>query len=305
MIQDKIALLMAETGCDQSEAELALEMCGYEVEQAVKAIPRLHKNIVVLKGRFVCPEQSWHGLLLVILNVKARALVRCRAVLSYNPAVCAVPLEKDWFEFEKALYACRLWEGSLPPESLEVEKAVAARCRAGFDDSEEAARPELAAAVRGALRAPVDLKLKRDVLDLGQFQSINDTPVPGKPARRAPGRDEDLILKIGLEEDAGGVAAAELHAGDVVGALIADNRDIGRYLSLLFGGHSEKGPVPVLAPVEAIESSAEGALVRVRFSLGVAGDAILPLEGRYKLHRAAAAGGEESPWWKRFLIGGA
>ena len=117
MIPDNIALLMAETGCDQAEAELALEMCGYEVELAVKAIPRLLKNIVVLKGKFIAPELNQFGLLLVILNIKTRKLVRSRAVLSYNPAVYAVSLDRDWFEFEKHLYGCRLWEGSLQTES--------------------------------------------------------------------------------------------------------------------------------------------------------------------------------------------
>ena len=194
MIQDKIALLMAETGCDQGEAELALEMCGYEVEQAVKAIPRLHKNIVVLKGKFIHAEQNQFAVLLVILNAKSRTLLRSRAVLSYNPAVYGIPLDKDWFEFEKSLYACRLWEGSLQTESLEIEQALASHFRstemtAPFDPAD--ASPDAAAAavsgvLKGLLRCQnLELKLKKDVLDLGQFQSLRNDP-GAAPAGSSP-----------------------------------------------------------------------------------------------------------------------
>src|SRR5439155_6607012 len=98
---------MEETGCDQGEAELALEMCGYRVEEAVKTIARLLRNIVVIKGKFMHPDSSQFGLFLIILNIKALDLLRCRAVLSFNPEVYSVGLEKGWFEFEKFLYGCR------------------------------------------------------------------------------------------------------------------------------------------------------------------------------------------------------
>lgn len=309
-MQDKISLLMTETGCDQGEAELALEMCGYEVEQAIKAIGRLHKNIVVFKGRFSCPEQTQFGLLLIILNLKSRSLVRCRAVLSFNPAVFTLPLEKDWFEFEKQLYACRLWEGSLPPESLEIERALTASLRGGgavFEPGEEAlgaASDEILGALRAALRCGGgEVKLKRDVLDMGQFQSLRtDAGGPASRRRQPVARDEEiLVLKAALEESPDGVPAAELRSGDVVEALIVDNRDIGLYLARLFGGHSERGPVPVMAPVEAIESTEDDVLVRVRFSSGVAGDAQLRREGRYRAHRAPSPQEAPASWWRRFF----
>ena len=73
-MQDKIALLMEETGCDRGEAELALELCGFELEAAVKAIPRLLKNILVLKGRFFDPEQPRFAALLAKLDEIIKAL---------------------------------------------------------------------------------------------------------------------------------------------------------------------------------------------------------------------------------------
>ena len=327
MIPDKISLLMEETGCDQGEAELALEMCGYVVEEAVKAIPRLHKNIVVFKGRIVQPEQNLFGLLLVILNVKSRAVLRTRAVLSYNPAVCAVSLEKDWFEFEKYLYGCRLWEGSLPTESLEIEQAVAGHLRSGAEAGLFDAQPsgadrvqaELAGVLKQLLRSGrLELRLKKDVLDLGQYHSLR---APSGIGERQPSRggvpwradggpqpDELLVLKVTLESDPAGMPAAELRAGDLVAATITDTRDIAKYLAKFFGGHSDQGPVPVPAPVEAIEAAPAPAagepqalLVRVRFSAGVCGDAEVASQARLRAVRKAPGMPEKISWWQRFL----
>ncbi len=327
MIPDKIALLMEETGCDQGEAELALEMCGYVVEEAVKAIPRMHKNIVVFKGKIVQPEQNLFGLLLVILNVKSRAVLRTRAVVSYNPAVCAVSLEKDWFEFEKYLYGCRLWEGSLPTESLEIEQAVAGRLRSGAESGLFDAQPsgtdkvpsELTGVLEKVLRSGrLELRLKKDILDLGQFHSLRAPSGSGErqPAKvgaswRAgggPQPDELLVLKVALESDPAGMPAIELRAGDLVAATITDNRDIAKYLAKFFGGHSDQGPVSIPVPVEAIESASASAagepqalLVRVRFSAGVCGDAEVASQACLRSIRRAPGMPEKISWWQRFF----
>ncbi len=325
MIPDKIVLLMEETGCDRGEAELALEMCGYVVEEAVKAIPKLHKSVVVFKGKLIDSEQNLYGLLLAVLNTKSRAVLRCRAVISFNPAVCAVSLEKDWFEFEKHLCGCRLWEGSLPNESLELEVAVANHLRssaaAGHFDSQpggtETVQADLAELLRRSLRTrALELKLKKDVLDMGQFQSLQPAAARLDRVRpavvRGPWLDELLILTVNLEQDPDGMPAAELRAGDMAAACIADDRDIAKYLAKFLGGHSEKGPAPIPALVEAIEAAPAGGasaespalLVRVRFSAGVCGDAEVPAAQRLRVVRAALDIPEKSPWWQRFFGGG-
>ena len=312
-MKDKIELLMEETGCDRGEAELALEMCGYEVEEAVRQIPRLLRDICALKGKFVLPQANQHGLALVVLNLRSRKVLRSRAVLSYDPAVCAIGLEEEWFAFEKHLYGCRLWDGSLPSESLEVEQRLIAHFRAAppevFDRLREmpsaAASEMLAAPLRGYFHDPgLSLKLKKDILDLGQFQSLRKAPAPNarrdKPAPRATPEDL-LVLKIALEEDAEGVPASELRAGDLVSARIVDGRDIAQYLARLFGGLTAQGPVPIEAPVEAIESVAGGVLVRARFAVGVAGDGIVPGERRLRASRGGGHGRGDGSWWKRFF----
>ena len=305
---------MEETGCERGEAELALEMCGYDVEEAVRQIPRLLKDICALKGKFVRPAQNQHGLLLIVLNLKTRAVLRSRAVMSYDPAVCAIDLKVDWFFFEKHLYGCRLWDGSLPAESLEIEQGLAAYFRAAAPEVFERLRApassddevEVLAAMRAHFRdTGLSLRLKKDILDLGQFQTLRKGPVPAarKPAPRGAHVEDLLVLKISLEEDAEGLPAAELRAGDTVFARIADGRDIAQYLARLFGGLTASGPVPIEAPVEAVESSPAGTLARVRFAIGVAGDAVVPSDLRLKAARGAVHGHGDGSWWHRFFKG--
>lgn len=316
-MKDKIDLLMEETGCDRGEAELALEMCGYEVEEAVRQIPRLLRDICALKGKFVLPSANQHGLVLVVLNLKSRKVLRARAVMSFDPAVCAIGLDEDWFAFEKHLYGCRLWDGSLPAESLEIEQRLAAHFRAAPPEEFDALRQldgegaveTVAAPLRAYFRDPrLSLRLKKDILDLGQFQSLRKAPAPSarrdKPAPRAAPPPEDLlVLKIQLDEDAEGVAASELHAGDLVSARIVDGRDIAQYLARLFGGLTASGPVPIEAPVEAIESVEGGVLVRARFAVGVAGDGVVPADRRLRAARGGAHGRGDGSWWRRFFKG--
>jgi hypothetical protein len=309
-MQDKIALLMEETGCDRGEAELALEMCGFEVEEAVKAIPRLLRNIAVVKARFAHPDLDKFGLLLAILNTKSGAVLRVRAVLSFNPAVYAVSLDKDWFEFEKHLYGCRLWDGSLPGESFDIEKRLALH----FGDAAAVAKlarestAEVSARVstllQEAFRArPKNLQVVREILDVGQFNLRSEHDPARKPASKQRRDDELLVLKVALDEDPAGVGPRELRAGDLVSVRITDQRDIAQYLAKLFGGHSEGGPVSIPAPVEAIEADPDKVLTRVRFSVGVAGDALTKPDKKVKVSRGAARAAEQKSWWQRFFRG--
>ncbi|MDE2236956.1 MAG: hypothetical protein KGK30_03615 [Elusimicrobia bacterium] len=309
-MDDKIALLMEETGCDRREAELALEMSGFQVEEAVKAIARSLRNIAVLKGKFIHSGDQF-GLFLTVANLKSGGLLRSRAVLSFNPAVYAAGLERGWFEFEKHLYGCRLWEGSLQAESLEIERRLAAhfRKRAATErlgrEDERALAEEIGAVLTGLFKAPpIRLQLKREILDLRQFHALNPNPDRASVSRvAASSREEMLVLKVSLEEQEDGVPAWRLRTGDIVAAKITDGRDIAQYLAKLFGGYSPLGPVSVAVPVEAIESAPDLVLARVRFSVGVRGDATIERDRRLRVARLAEAegGSEAMPWWKRIF----
>lgn len=317
-IKDKVSLLIEETGCDRSEAELALELCGYDLESAVKAVPRLFQNIAVLKARVRAVDEALYGLLLVILNLKERALLRARAVVSHNPAVFATDIEQHWFDFEARLYACRLWVGTVQELSQDVEQVLCA-----YFASEEARSfyqertggvggkglEALKTALSAKLGSTVDLGVHQDVLDMGQFQEVRPRPgesEPGKPGKRTsrgqsgPGLGPGgmLVLAVDFEKDAQGVPAKQLCAGDLVYTTISDARDIAQYLSKLFGSRSEEGVSPLPVPIEAIEKDAQGGVaIRVRFSAGVCGDLVVDGEERLR----AVPRPSNLPWWKKIF----
>ncbi|MBI4346812.1 MAG: hypothetical protein HY553_08145 [Elusimicrobia bacterium] len=307
-MRDKIDLLMQETGCEQGEAELALELCGYEVEKAVAAIPRLFQNIGVLKAKFHEPAESLYGLMLVILNLRDQSLLRARFVVSYNPAVYATSLEQGWFDFEKYLYACRLWDGSLQSLSQELEQLAGAffaspEAAPFYSESADASLESGVAGLRAALgrrfsREGLRLVARRDVLDMGQFQQLGTASRPSRPRPRRHALGGSLILRIALEPQADGLPAGELRAGDLVYVTITDHRDIAQYLARLFG--PSDAPGTLLVPVEAVETGPKGEVgVRVRFSLGVCGDVNLPPDIRLKVVRRNTP----RPWWKKLFQG--
>ncbi|MFH2203766.1 MAG: hypothetical protein ABIJ96_11665 [Elusimicrobiota bacterium] len=316
--QDKVALLIEETGCDRGEAELALELCGFDLESAVKAIPRLFQNIVVLKARIRAVEVSRYGLLLVILNLKEKSLLRARAVVSHNPAVFVSELDQHWFDFEARLYACRLWVGTVQEESQSVEHLLssyfASPEAANFYNERSDYTHDDFAVLRTALSAKlgsaVELFAQQDLLDMGQFREVRprgEASGGGKGAKRksrSKGTQRQvpggmLVLDVDFEHDeAGGTPAASLSAGDLVYTRISDTRDIAQYLSKLFGSRSEEGGSPLLVPVEAIEKDELGRMtIRVRFSAGVCGD--LTVSGTTMLKAVPRL--SNMPWWKKIF----
>ncbi|MBI3299712.1 MAG: hypothetical protein HYZ75_16215 [Elusimicrobia bacterium] len=306
MNKDKVALLMEETGCDRSEAELALQLCAYDLESAVQAVPRLFQHVVIFKGRFRAARESLYGLWLAVLNLKERRLLRARAVASYNPAVYASELDIHWFDFEGRLYACRLWAGTAQALSQDVEAALAAvfdspEAKTFYEEGKRFSGGDfdsLRAAVSKALGGQVELDARQDVLDLGQFREVRPAAAPpARPRSRRGARGGLLVLHIALEPDPQGVPAEELRAGDLVHASINDARDIAQYLAKLFGGRDENGPAPIVAPVEALERTDGKVALRVRFSAGVCGDVELPGALKVRIARRPS----RSPWWKRFI----
>ena len=318
-MQDKISLLMEETGCERGEAELALELCGYDVENAMQVALRLSQNIAVFKGRLRCPQECVYGLWLVILDLKTRALLRARAVVSYNPAVYASDLDAHWFDFEGRLYACRLWAGALQNLSQEVEQALSAafaspEFRGYFQEGASLQAKDLEplkTVLRGPLGASVDLQVNQDILDMGEFREVrphDDRPGGRKPRRPRASRERSqgpgagpggiLVIQVALDPDPVGTPCSGLSAGDMVYATINDQRDIAQYLSKLFGARSEEGVRPLLVPVEAIEKQDSGVVtIRVRFSAGVCGDVTMPGDLRLK----AVQRPPRAPWWKKIF----
>ncbi|MBI4054541.1 MAG: hypothetical protein HY402_00250 [Elusimicrobia bacterium] len=312
MAEDKAALLMEETGCERGEADLALELAGYDLEQASRKITQLLKNIVVLKVKFRQEEPPRYGLLIVFLNLKKNRTVRLKTVVSYNPLVHESQLDMEWFDFEKHLYGWRLKQGALQDLSQRLEHQWlryldfrAAELIRRLKPVQESELHAFFVEASSGFFPPAGLRFQFCVqeLYLGQFQSMRGEVRPGNvPTDREPpadwNRPESLVLRVALEGDSqGGIPCQALSPGDMVSVQIIDGRDIAQYLARLLGGRNAEGLVPFSAPVERVFLRGEEVDVQVRLSPALTGESLLPPDLKIKVleHK------EPEAWWKRFF----
>jgi hypothetical protein len=310
VLQDKIRLLMEETGCDQGQAELAMASAGYDVEKAIRTIESLLRNIMAVRAKFIFPDRNIYGLLIFIADTKRESFYRLRAVVSYNPALYETPLDVDWFDFERRLYAFRLWEGTLQQMTQELEPVLLERLEKEEggrvyavlrDGSDEELRERLHHVLAGYYPGTrLELAVLREELNLEQFRRLkpqNDTseaaPRPGTLASPAHG---NLQLEVHLQQDADGIPARDVQAGDSVYVLLTDARDIAQYLSKLLGGRQGEAVRPLVAPVEEVVREKGMVSFRIRLSTGILGTAQAQEGSLLRVHKLPSPS-----WWRRLI----
>jgi len=308
--QDKIHLLMEETGCDQGQAELALTSAGYDLERAIRTIATLLRDIVVARAKFLLPEKNIYGLLNLIADTRRRRFHRLRAVVSYNPALYETSLNLDWYEFEKCLYAFRLWEGTLQQITQELEQSLLPRLEreegvydALREDRDGRFRERVAEMLAGFFAgAGVDLVMEREALSLDQYKRLRArddvSTLSGAAAPVPVGQGGNLLLDAGLEQDPDGIPAREVKPGDAVRVLLTDERDIAQYLSKLLGGRQGEDLRALTATVEETRREGEAVHFQIRLSAGIMGLAQAHAASLIHVQRARAVG-----WWRRWVPG--
>jgi hypothetical protein len=306
---DKVHLLMEETGCDQGQAELALTSAGYDVEKAIRTIAQLLRHIVVVKCKFVLERKNLYGRLIWVGDARRRASLRVRAVVSYNPSLYETPLDEDWYEFEKSVYACRLWEGALQQTTQTLENTLATVFGSNVQDAVfDALRDGDDAGLRSLFRGTaadffkdpsLALSARHEVLNLDQFRRIRSKDEPavgGGDAPPASTGGETLALELSLLDDPDGTPADHLRPGDQVFVRVTDGRDLAQYLAKLLGGVDDRGGRPLAAPVEDIRRDGDRCRLQIRLSAGILGLAEVSADRRVALHHRAPVDG-----WRRWV----
>lgn len=295
---------MEETGCERGQAELAMSLAGFDLEKAVRTIGTLLRDIVVVKGKFAQGARHEYGLVLLIADRRREHLFRARAVLSYNPALFETVLSDPWHEFERALYAGRLAEGTLQQASQDLERALVGRV--------ESQRQRLFDVLRGESAGPLSAFLDEvltahfgkaafttayavDVVDVDQFRRV---PLKSEFLAETPAAAHEAPLRLELEavEDPDGPTAESVGPGDALWVRIVDGRDIGQYLARLLGPVDGGGPRPFEAPVEEAVTNGGRRVIQARLTPSVSGVVSVPSGRRLKARRHGA-----ERWWRRFL----
>ena len=286
-MQEKIRIVMEETGCDEGQAQIALESCNYNISKSISKIFDLLKDIVVVKGKFYTYGNHLYGMIMIIVDINHRRHLRTRALVTYNPKVYETDLQQNWFDFDKKLYTARLLPGSIQDMTLNIEKKIAEEISDEYQESFFAAVKknnimEVADILEDILREPlktaVNFEILSEELNLTQFKKISDRVFP--PQMEFEFKEYDFGLVDLLTIDVMPVTygdlilqAGHLMPGDEIAVLINDTRDIAQYLSGLIGGRNIFGAIAIPCKIHEITHSKNGVTITVRLAAGVVGQA--------------------------------
>lgn len=325
---DPIRLVMEETGCDGSQAELALAAAGYNIPRAIRHIRDLLRDITVTKVRFMSEAQQAYGVLALIVNTRHRTPVRLAAVVSQNPAVCEPGLDIPWTLFERQVYSSRIQEGAQQPLTHTVERRLSARLEDAsgtiYDFLKEGNSAEIQAELRVLIgtvlqAADLNLNLQLEQLNLTQLREMRESAPPA-PIESAPPRAEETestssgsetrdasggdspppVIELEVElppapSGDAGLPVRDLTQGDWVEAVLTDSRDIAQYLGRLLGGQPG---ATLLGVVELAGPVAEGRRpIRLRFGPGIAGITQSPEDLAVRVARRVRRRSWLSRWW--------
>jgi len=241
-IDEKILILIEETGCQKKEAELALQLSNYNVESAIYTIRSMLKDIAVIKGKFIVQEQNLYGVFIIIVNKRNENIIRIRSVVSYDPHIYETNINSDWYDVEKIIYFYRLQKGVIQTVVYETDKyfntVINKNIKKLLDVIEEKNIDRIGEILfeNFLFGGDCSYKINTQELNLIEYQH-------GKMTINQP-QDEKLIselpsnkvfLQTKLIEDKKGKRVSKLSKGNIVFAQITDTRDIAKYLLKLLG----------------------------------------------------------------------
>ncbi len=267
-MKESARIVMEETGCDEGQAELALQQTANNIEKAIKAINSLLRHIMVIKGKFFSSASNYYGIIILILNIKDKYIIRQAVTVSHDPRVYEEDLDDNWYSFERKLYSLRLKEGSNQELSHQIEKNMNIRLHGDYhhnffqlvkeDEKEEFSR--LFCNIISELlpnEGDLVIKLRKEELNLMQFKELKNEVTlydKRKSFKWFKGEDHsgvilidtDIYLHNGERLPRGRIFPVEkLNRNDVIYSVLRDNRDIAYYIWRLLGGVSENEISPL------------------------------------------------------------
>jgi hypothetical protein len=295
---EKVKLLMEETGCEQGEAELALELADNDLEKAIKTIGSLLRHIFAVKGKFSFPDKSLYGLILIVVNTKTQEILRLHTVVSYNPALFENSPEMDWYALEKVIFSFRLDEGSLPDFTQELEQKLEPYLREKKEILIKCDTAEITSLLTEFLKLDKsNITILAEELNLTQFRRLPSNDISTNSKSDTSDQETATVwLEVKISEDPGGKEVSKLAEGDMVLSQITDTRDIAHYLAHLIGGRREGDMVPLPAVIKKISVNDSDSEVQVHFAPGIIGVAKVKNDVKINILESKSL-----PWWKKII----
>jgi hypothetical protein len=297
--QDKVKSVMDKTGCTLEQASLSLDYSSGDVEKAVELIVSVERFIFAIKGRFISRRMNVRGIFVIMANVKEGRIERMGLLATNDSRFYLPDVNGKWDEFEESMYVRKLGEGvaqSISRDMQENIQSIIATEKGSFfqmlrdmeiEKLEEVIAWEIDKAVNRV--GGMEVKISIEQINLYEFKGIAKDEKRKKEekekAEAAPSPSMEVILQVNLTLDpVGGVQVSDLKKGDMVEAVVVDNREVAYHLADAFGGTRGNVFVPVVVPVESLFPSESGQMrVSVRLYKDILGSAAIASEVKVRL----------------------
>ena len=239
--KDQLHLLIEETGCKQSEAELALSISDNNIEKAIATIGFLLKFITVFKIKLIFPKENIYGLIHIAVNMKTHDILRFSMIFSHNPATYEISANIDWFSFEKAIFSARLNAGAMENYTQKIEENLKSYTQRAIKEIIVVSKEEISKIITTFFYSvAVEMEIVNEELNLTQFKKFPDYSIKQNETFFTEYDLGFVKLDVKILEDFNGRSAQKIEEGDTVLSLITDGRDI------IINVHRSSCKVPVI-----------------------------------------------------------
>jgi hypothetical protein len=297
--KEHLKLLMEETGCDRSDAEFALRISDNNFEKAINKIGFILQFITIFKIKLIFPIKNIYGLIHISVNMKTSDILRFSMIFSYNPAIYEISISRiDWFSFEKAIFSARLGAGVMEHYTQEIEKNLKSYVQQKIREVSYISSDEISKIIKDFfLPVTVEVKTVNEKSNLTQFKKL---PNYDSKQNSTPFTDYDLgfvKLDVKILEDENGKPVKKINEGDIVLAMITDERDIAHYLAHLISSMDNGNMIPVPTTVKKIYYKNDDYEIHLYFASSITGLAKIKSNTKLKVLESKS----QPSWWKKIL----
>ncbi|MDR2395552.1 MAG: hypothetical protein LBD57_02940 [Endomicrobium sp.] len=291
-----LKLLMEETGCEESQAELALNISDNNLEKAISTIGFLLKFIKIFKIKLIFPKENVYGLVQIAVNMKSSEILRFSTAFSQNPTIYEISENIDWFSFEKAIFSARLEAGSLEKYTQNIEENLKLYCQQAIKEIIFVSTDEISDIIKSFFSPTnIDIKILEEELNLTQFKKFPDHNFNNNCTSLTVYNIGFVKLDAKILEDKHGKSIKKIQEGETVLSTITDQRDIAHYLVHLIGGKENGIISPIPATIQKVYYKNENFEVHLYYASSITGFAIVQKNSKLKVLD------EKQVWWGKIL----
>ncbi len=267
-VTEKIKALMDDTGCEESEAKMALEFMGGNFNKAIAFVGAMLKYITAYKAKINIINENIFGLIHIITNNKNLDLLRFSTVMSYNPVIYEQDIKVDWFSFEKEIYSCRLLNGVIESYTKNIDTKLKEFVNVNLKDNKILTAQDVKTVIETFFAEnSINIEIVAQELTLREFRKLPDYFPEELPKEATITESSSLIeLEAIVFEDSAGKKVEDIVAGDKVLAKIIDTRDIAHYIGHLIGAKKEQTMIPIPAEVQSVEKKDNDYILKLKYS---------------------------------------